>query len=128
MSFKRLDFSSLFRMWKGVLFFLAGILGWVELLIWLFTNHKTAAWNFNLLWANPGFLFLSIFYFVLKRVGEPFQIILFYYLSFVLAFWFLLPQILNINLLPFVAALWICQFPFSGFKKMADKQIELKTI
>jgi hypothetical protein len=128
LSFKRLEFSRLFRMWKGVLFLLAGVLGWVELLIWLFTNHKPAAWNFNLLWANPSFLFLGIIYLVLKKVGKTFQDILFFYLSFVLVFWFLLPQVLNINLLPFVVALWICQFPFAKMINNPNKTIEVGTV
>jgi hypothetical protein len=128
LSFKRLEFSRLFRMWKGVLFLLAGVLGWVELLIWLFTNHKAAAWNFNLLWANPSFLFLGIIYLVLKKVGKTFQDILFFYLSFVLVFWFLLPQVLNINLLPFVVALWICQFPFAKMINNPNKTIEVGTV
>jgi len=122
LSFKRLNYSGLLKIWKSILFLLAGLLGWVELIIWLFTNHKTAAWNYNLLWANPLFLFLGLGYLFIKSNSNGFQTILFYYLSAVLAIWFLLPQVLNVNLLPFVAALWICQFPFSGFQNQTIEQ------
>jgi hypothetical protein len=105
------SFPRLFRIWNGILFSLAGILGLIETLIWFFTNHKTAAWNFNLIWANPAFLVLGFYLMVSAQKPEWLRVLLFYYFGIVLAIWFVLPQELNINLLPFVAGLWVLQFP-----------------
>ena len=104
--------ARLFRIWNGILFSLAGILGLIETLIWFFTNHKTAAWNFNLIWANPAFLVLGFYLMVSAQKPEWLRVLLFYYFGIVLAIWFVLPQELNVNLLPFVAGLWVLQFPY----------------
>lgn len=103
-----------FQIWGSFLFFIAGALGFVIASIWLFTNHKAAAWNFNLLWANPLFLF-GWFRFSFG-LAEKFSSWVFYYLSLVLAGWFLWPQRLDPVLIPFVLSLIIVSFHSARFR------------
>ena len=49
-----------------VLFFLAGLLGIVMLLLWFATDHQATAYNFNLLWAIPTHAIVA--FFVARRV------------------------------------------------------------
>ena len=102
------------KLYSSFLFIVAGLLGWIELSIWLFTNHKTAAWNFNLLWANPLFLFLGLYFIISKNHSATLKRVVFYYLASVLVFWFIIPQTLNVNLLPLVASLCCCLVPKSN--------------
>ena len=109
--FKGPKFPLLNKIWAGFLFFFVGILGLVELCIWLFTNHKAAAWNYNLMWANPLFMLIGLYFLIAKSFPKPIRNALLYYISAVLIFWFLIPQTLNVNLLPLVAALLFCVLP-----------------
>lgn len=111
------------KAWNLLWLLLVSLLGWVETLIWFFTNHKAAAWNYNILWANPIWLIL-----VLANVGfrhknfANLKAIQWYY-SAILVFWFLLPQTMNENLLPLVFALWINALPSK--KKIETREIPL---
>jgi hypothetical protein len=86
---------------------LSGILGCVQLAIWLFTNHVDAAWNYNLLWANPGFLFLAPMALQLVPRWPGLWTGMQFYLAAVLVAWFWFPQELNVALIPWVASLWL---------------------
>lgn len=47
---------------RGMIFlhlFVAGLLGWIMLIMWFFTDHQACAYNTNLLWALPTHLFLA---------------------------------------------------------------------
>jgi len=97
-----------FRIFRTIVLVGTGALGLVELCIWLFTNHIDAAWNFNLLWANP--LWLAIGFGSLiweKRLYSTFRFMRFYF-PILLALWFFLPQTLNTDLIPLVIALFVC--------------------
>ncbi len=97
-----------FRIFRTIVLMGTGVLGLVELCIWLFTNHIDAAWNFNLLWANPlwlAFGFASLIW--EKRLYSTFRIMRFYFPA-LLALWFFLPQTLNTDLIPLVIALFVC--------------------
>lgn len=93
--------------WSSILLVLSGILGCILSSIWVFTNHIYAAWNYNLLWANPLFLFLGLS--LLWKPSSVQAILggLRFYLAAVIFFWFVLPQEMNWALLPFVGALQI---------------------
>ncbi len=52
---------------EGAVFVLIGLLGWSLLLLWLGTNHTSAANNWNLIWAFPAHLFYGIVLFRKKR-------------------------------------------------------------
>lgn len=103
-----------FRAFRTSVFLFAGILGWVELMIWLFTNHTDAAWNCNLFWANPLLVFVVVY---TLRPGHFPGIWkgLSYYFFAILCLWFFIPQELNVNLLPLVAALGLLSW-FSAQK------------
>lgn len=86
------------------LFGTCGLIGVVLFLLWTATSHKAAATNFNLLWALPTHLVGAILL-MRKQSGQWAQ----KYFTFVeivtgilLAFWWIMPQQLNLFLIPFV--------------------------
>jgi hypothetical protein len=86
------------------LFTVLGLLGWLLLLLWIATDHKAAATNFNLLWAFPLHLFAAMALLrkvPSKRVMNYFTLVI-VLTSLLLGFWALLPQQLNPFLLPVV--------------------------
>jgi hypothetical protein len=86
----------------GLFFGVLGLLGWLLLLLWIATDHKAAANNFNLLWAFPLHLVAAIGL-LKKNPGNwlttyfKFTVVL---TSLLIGFWALLPQQLNSFLLP----------------------------
>jgi Domain of unknown function (DUF4105) len=86
------------------LFGILGLLGWLLLLLWVATDHKAAANNFNLLWAFPLHLIAAIGL-IKKNPAKwlsryfTFTIIL---TALLIGFWVLLPQQMNPFLLPVV--------------------------
>lgn len=89
-----------------VLFEVTGLVGILLVLLWTVTDHRAAAYNFNLLWAFPLHAIAAI-YLVRKTTLNLSRYFLFtaILLTLLLAGWFLLPQKLNIFLLPFVGML-----------------------
>ncbi len=101
--------------WFDMLLFGAvGLVGLLLLLLWTATDHAAAAKNFNLLWALPTHLFV----FVIYREKSS-QFLKKYFLRVavlmlvLLAGWFIMPQELNIFLLPFVGTLLCRAFVIS---------------
>jgi uncharacterized membrane protein len=86
------------------LFSILGLLGWLLLLLWVATDHKAAANNFNLLWAFPLHLVAAIG--LLKKNPSRWLSNYFTFASILTAlligFWALLPQDMNPFLLPVV--------------------------
>jgi hypothetical protein len=88
------------------------VVGWVGvllLLLWTTTDHQAAAKNFNLLWAFP---FHAITAILLLKKKSPEWLINYFKISAILLAttllcWFLIPQQLNIFLIPIVIALMI---------------------
>ena len=84
------------------LFGLSAFIGLFLLSLWLFTDHQTTAWNFNLLWAQP---LLIIALFLPKRL----KVYFFKYWSLTLGamilLWLLLPQELNWAFFPVILLL-----------------------
>ena len=114
-----------FRIFRSVLFTLTGLLGLVELSIWLFTNHKSAAWNYNILWANPLFFVIGLLIWFYEEPVRGFLVGFRYYLVGILIFWFLIPQQLNVNLIPLVAALVVLCVPRSPALKATTNTSEI---
>jgi hypothetical protein len=91
------------------LFGVTGLLGLLLFLLWIATDHKAAAKNFNLIWAFPVHFFAAI---GLLRSNTPkwvsgyftFAAIL---TALLLGFWALLPQALNPFLLPLIFTILI---------------------
>ena len=85
------------------LFFITGTLGVLLVLLWFATDHKAAAQNFNLLWAMP----LNLYFPFIKDTStrrKYFQGMTILTLALLLG-WSILPQELNIFLVPVVAAM-----------------------
>jgi len=86
-----------------------GWIGVLLLLLWIATDHQAAARNFNLLWAFPLHAIAAIFL-LRKKSGSSLAK---YFLgtaillATTLLFWPLLPQQLNVFLIPIVMALMI---------------------
>lgn len=108
---KSIQFPKVLLVWRSLLFVLVGMLGWVELLIWLFTNHKAAAWNYNLLWANPLLLFLGLLWPYFENRYRALKTGLAWYFAAILVLWFLLPQEMNPVLIPLVLSLMVASLP-----------------
>ncbi len=115
-----------FRILRSVLFTMTGLLGLVELSIWLFTNHKSAAWNYNILWANPLFFVIGLLIWFYEKPLQGFLFGFRYYLLGILIFWFLIPQQLNVNLIPLVAALAVLCIPRMSAQKVELSSSEIK--
>lgn len=95
-----------------ILFTVVGLIGILLTTLWLFTDHYDAARNFNLLWAFPIHFFAGAF--LIKKRFSLYVAKYFQFISLVLAatllFWWLLPQELNVFLVPVVIALAIRAF------------------
>lgn len=108
---KSKDLFKIRKIWALLLLFLVSVLGWVELLIWLLTNHKAAAWNYNILWANPVWLLLVLYQVAYRHKNVWLHSGMRFYYSAILVLWFLLPQQINENLIPLVIALFVNALP-----------------
>jgi hypothetical protein len=88
-----------------MLFFTTGLLGILLLLMWFGTDHSMTKNNFNLIWALPTH---TIAAFLLNKKNK---FVTFYFtgtaiaMGLLLISWFLIPQTLNIALIPFVILL-----------------------
>ena len=102
--FKKRKISKWF---DAVLFGMIGLIGLLLLLLWIATDHKAAANNFNLLWALPTHL---VVFFWFWKENKPkwfvtyFKVIGIIQLILILC-WFVLPQQLNVFLIPIVILL-----------------------
>ena len=94
--------------WFDVTLFLTiGLLGIFLLLLWTLTDHKAAANNFNLLWALPTHA-IAAFALILKQ--RPTWLRTYFltttiFTALLLGGWYLLPQALNVFLIPVVAVI-----------------------
>lgn len=92
-----------------VLFGMVGLVGVLLFMLWFFTDHHDAARNFNLLWAFPLHLVASIM--LLRKKGTHLLSKYFLFclamLVLTLAFWWALPQELNVYLIPVAIGLGI---------------------
>jgi len=88
-----------------ILFGLTGLIGVLLLLLWFFTDHKAAAYNFNLLWALPTHVVAVVAFIRKKRWLINYFLAVFLLEAIVLLFWWALPQQLNTSLIPVVIIL-----------------------
>ena len=104
--FKRKRLSKWF---DTLLFGVVGLIGLLLLLLWLATDHKAAAKNFNLLWALPTHFIVLVWFWKQNKPNwfrSYFRIVSMLQLA-VLVVWFFLPQQLNVFLMPLVILLMI---------------------
>ncbi len=88
-----------------ILFGSTGIIGVLLVLLWFFTDHKAAAYNFNLLWALPTHVVAVVAFIRKKRWLINYFLAVFLLEIIVLLFWWALPQQLNTSLIPVVIIL-----------------------
>lgn len=87
------------------LFFITGLLGCFLLFMWFGTDHKVCAWNYNLLWAFPPNIVFSFFaHRTTPRVRRYATWVIVLNLVLLLG-WFVLPQQLIPETVPFIAML-----------------------
>lgn len=92
------------RWLDGSLFFITGILGFLIVFLWFFTNHSTAPNNFNILWAFP-FNFIVGFYLLKKNPPKWIKNYLLFLIGLLLIIpiiWLLKIQLFNWVLIPFL--------------------------
>lgn len=87
------------------IFLTTGLLGVLLSLLWLVTDHRAAAWNFNILWAFPINLFAP--YLLRNQFLHRYFLLVASIGSMVVVGWKFLPQELNLFLLPLVIAFTI---------------------
>ncbi len=90
---------------------ISGLVGWVIVFLWFFTDHQATEMNLNLLWANP--LYLPFGVILLKRkskIAYYFFLLNTLLLLLLLAFWWAIPQELAYAVLPIIFILSIRSF------------------
>lgn len=100
--FKRKKVSTWF---DAFLFGLVGLVGILLFLLWVATDHKAAANNFNLLWALPTHLIAVIAFYKSPKWLKQYFLIIAVICALTLILWLVLPQKLNYFLIPLVIAL-----------------------
>jgi hypothetical protein len=88
-----------------ILFGSTGIIGVLLLMLWFFTDHRAAAYNFNLLWALPSHIVAVIAFARKKKWLMNYFLVVVVLEALVLLFWWALPQQLNTSLVPVVLTL-----------------------
>ena len=105
-----------------ILFGSTGIIGVLLLLLWFLTDHKAAAYNFNLLWALPTHVIAVIAFVRAKRWLINYFLTVFLLEGLVLLFWWAMPQQLNIFLIPLVITLLLRALLQYALRKQAALQ------
>lgn len=99
--------------WMDAIFFsIIGLLGTFLLLLWVATDHKSAASNMNILWALPTHLIAGV---LLMRRSKPSWLPKYFLLTsmfmlMLVVFWGLLPQLLHFSLIPIALSLGLRGF------------------
>ena len=82
------------------LFTIVGLLGVLLVLMWVATDHSMTKNNYNLLWASPLFLLYLFFLYKPTKLARRVSLLVFIYLILFLCSWVIMPQALNIALVP----------------------------
>jgi hypothetical protein len=93
--------------YDAILFGTTGAVGLLLFLLWIATDHKAAANNFNLLWALPTHLIAVIAFYKKPAWLKKYFLATAIVAAFTLILWPVLPQQLNYFLVPFVVALLV---------------------
>jgi hypothetical protein len=93
-----------------ILFGVVGLIGLLLINLWLFTDHKAAANNLNILWALPTHIVAAIAFIKQPKWLEKYFLITAILGCALLIGWPLLPQKLHYSLVPIVLALTIRAF------------------
>lgn len=99
--------KKLSKWFDTILFGITGLIGALLLLLWVATDHKAAANNYNLLWALPTNLIVAFALFKNRKWVVHYFLIAGIIAGATVLFWYVLPQQLNYMLIPLVLALAI---------------------
>ena len=102
--FKRKKLSTWF---DAILFGVTGAVGLLLFILWVATDHKAAANNFNLLWALPTHLVAVIAFYKSPKWLNKYFLVTAVIAAATLVLWPILPQQLNYFLVPVVVALFV---------------------
>jgi len=90
-----------------VVFTIVGLVGWLIVFLWFFTEHQSTKENLNIFWALP--LHLPIIYFIarkrIRKIWHFWLAISIILITAILFFWSMLPQQLHPALIPVLVAL-----------------------
>ena len=89
----------------GCLFFITGLLGIILIFMMTATDHSMTKNNYNILWAWPTNIILSLFLNSRNRLIKTYLIIISIGLLLLLLSWFSLPQQMNNALIPLLLLL-----------------------
>jgi hypothetical protein len=103
--------------YDAIVFTVVGLLGLVLFLLWIATDHKAAAKNFNLLWALPTHLIAVIAFLKQPKWLKKYFLVITVICVLLLVGWPLLPQQLNYSLIPVVIALGARSFVQYSLRK-----------
>ncbi|MCB0508164.1 MAG: DUF4105 domain-containing protein [Bacteroidetes bacterium] len=100
----RYDFFNKQKWFVFLYFTILGLLGYLCLFMWFFTDHLCTKWNLNILWAMP--LNIPLVYFLLKKNKPTFAIsfIKFYRILLIvlLIAWWANPQTYHVAVIPLI--------------------------
>ena len=102
----------------GILFFITGLLGCLFIFMWWGTDHYMTKDNYNLLWAIP-FNAITAFFTGKNKKGKGYFLFTAIVYILTLLCWFILPQQLNLALLPIIALLLVRSINIYRNKKNA---------
>ena len=91
----------------AMLFGVTGAVGLLLFMLWVATDHKAAANNFNLLWALPTNLIAAVAFYKNPKWLKRYFLATAVIAAFTLVLWPILPQQLNFFLVPLVVALFV---------------------
>ena len=89
----------------GMLFFITGLLGLLLIFMWFGTDHVMCENNYNLLWAWPVNVIAAFYTHSLRKGAKIYFLVYGLFNLVLLGLWFVVPQQLNISLIPFVGIL-----------------------
>ena len=97
--------NRLLRLLDFLLFFSTGLLGMVLVVMWTGTDHVLCRNNYNLLWAPPLHAIAAFFLNSRKKIMNQYMALCVIVYALLLAFWVILPQELNKDLVPLILLL-----------------------
>lgn len=106
LSFSKIPFiQKLLYAFDGFLFFLTGLLGILLLFMWFGTDHIMCLDNYNLLWAWPTNIIGAFYIHSKKTWPKKYFAVYAIFNIFLFAAWALIPQQLNVALIPIIGIL-----------------------
>jgi hypothetical protein len=121
-SYRDIKRQKLAKFVDTILFTLVGVVGLVLLLLWVATDHKAAAKNFNLLWALPTHLVAVIALIKNPKWLEKYFLAVAVISILLLVGWPFLPQKMHYALIPLVMALGLRAFTQYLIRRQAALQ------